>query len=44
MYWIWFKNGSRSVKEFTELLETNIGGDCDVNPEITTEIKKSVAS
>lgn len=30
-----FKNGSRSVKEFTELLQTEIGEDCDVNPEVS---------
>ena len=35
-----FKKGSRSVKEFTELLSGNIGEDCDVNAEITSEITK----
>lgn len=35
-----FKNGSRSVKEFTELLSGNFGEDCDVNTEISLEITK----
>ena len=29
-----FKNGCRSLEEFNELLLTNIGENCDVNPEI----------
>ena len=37
-------NFCRSKKKFLELLQTNIGEDCDVNPEITTETKESVAS
>lgn len=37
-----FQNGSRSVKEFTELLSGNIGGKpIQENPEINLEIKKS---
>lgn len=47
-----FKKGSRSVEEFTELLETNIGEDCSlsrddqmyVNPEISIETKKFIPS
>jgi hypothetical protein len=40
-----FKNGSRSVKEFTELLSGNIGETPEMdNTEIITEIKKSVTS
>lgn len=39
-----FKDGSRSVEEFTELLETNIGESCDANPEINSEIKESESS
>lgn len=34
----------RLYEESDRLLETNIGEGCDVNPEITTEIKESVAS
>ena len=34
----------RSVKELTELLQTNIGEDCDVNTEISSEIKESEPS
>lgn len=32
------------IEESMELLQTNIGGDCDVNTEITSETKKSEAS
>lgn len=39
-----FKEGSRSLQEYEELLETNIGEGCDVNPEISTETKESVPS
>ena len=39
-----FKNGSRSVEEFAELLQTNIGEDCDVNTEIIEETKESLIS
>ena len=40
-----FKNGSRSVKEFTELLSGNIEETPEMdNIEITGEIKKSLAS
>ena len=35
-----FCKGCRSVKEFTELLSGNIGEDCDVNTEISSEITK----
>ena len=35
-----FKNGSRSVKEFTELLSGNIGESCEANTEIISEITK----
>lgn len=31
------------IEESLELLQTNIGEDCDVNTEITIEIKESVA-
>lgn len=31
------------IEESLELLQTNIGEDCDVNAEVTTEIKESVA-
>lgn len=34
----------RLYKELYKELQTNIGEDCDVNPEITTETKGSVAS
>lgn len=40
-----FKNGSRSVKEFTELLSGNIGEAPEMgNTEINSEIKKSESS
>ena len=39
-----FKNGSRSLQEYEELLQTNIGEGCDANPEISTESKESVPS
>lgn len=39
-----FKNGSRSVEEFTELLETNIGGGWNAGPEISIETKESIPS
>lgn len=40
-----FKNGSRSVKEFTELLSGNIGENPEVdNTEINSEIKESESS
>lgn len=39
-----FKNGSRSVEEFAELLQTNIGENCDVNTEIIEETKESLIS
>ena len=40
-----FKNGSRSVEEFTELSSGNIGETPEMdNPEITEEIKESSAS
>lgn len=32
------------IEESLELLQTNIGGDCDVNTEITSETKESEAS
>ena len=32
------------IEESSELLQTKIGEDCDVNAEITTEIKESAAS
>ena len=32
------------IEKSSELLETNIGEDCDVNPEISTETKESVPS
>lgn len=32
------------IEKSLELLQTNIGEDCDVNPEITTETKESGAS
>ena len=35
-----FKNGSRSVKEFTELLSGNFGESCEANTEIISEITK----
>lgn len=46
MYWIWFKNGSRSVKEFTELLSGNIGESpiYKDNTEISSETKESESS
>ena len=46
MYWIWFKNGSRSVKEFTELLSGNIGESpiYQDNTEINSENKESESS
>lgn len=34
----------RLDEESSKLLQTNIGGDCDVNPEISTETKESVPS
>ena len=41
-YLNFFQNGSRSVKEFTELSSGNIGGKPNQeNPEINLEIKKS---
>ena len=40
-----FKNGSRSVKEFAELLSGNIGGASEMgNTEINSEIKESESS
>lgn len=40
-----FKNGSRSVKEFTELLSGNIGEKPEMeNPEINSETKESESS
>lgn len=40
-----FKQGSRSVEEFTELLQTNIGENLETeNTEISTETKESVPS
>lgn len=40
-----FKNGSRSVEEFTELLQTNIGESPEMdNTEISIEIKESIPS
>lgn len=40
-----FKNGSRSVKEFTELLSGNIGGASEMgNTEINSDTKKSESS
>jgi hypothetical protein len=37
-------NSCRSLKEFNELLASEIGGGCDANTEITEETKESSAS
>ena len=42
--YLFFKNGCRSLTEFNELLQTNIGEDWDVNPEINLEVKTSESS
>lgn len=34
----------RLYEELYKELQTNIGEDCDVNPEISTETKESVSS
>ena len=39
-----FLEHCRSVEESAEELQTNIGEGCDVNTEISTEIKESVPS
>lgn len=39
-----FKNGCRSLEEFNELLQTNIGESCDANTEINLENNKSKSS
>ena len=39
-----FWNNCRSAEELAELLETEIGEGCDVNPEISSEIKGSEPS
>lgn len=41
--YILYKNYCRSIEKSIELLETNIGESCDANPEVTKEIKKSLA-
>lgn len=39
-----FKNGCRSLEEFNELLQTNIGEGCDANTEINLDSNKSKSS
>lgn len=39
--YLFFKNNCRSAKELAELLASENGEDCDVNPVLTEEIKKS---
>ena len=35
-----FMNSCRSLKEFNELLASEIGGGCDANTEVSSEISK----